>query len=62
MANKSLFKSLKSLLPRADAPTKKCAQPTRCRRSMALAQIAATGCFNGTFYAQATAQLDAVRD
>src|SRR5262249_7724526 len=61
MANKSLFKSLKSLLPRADAQNEKSAPAYRLPPKHALAQIAATGCFNGTFYAQATAQLDAVR-
>ena len=61
MANKSLFKSLKSLLPRADARNEAGAPAYKLPPKQALAQIAATGCFNGTFYAQATAQLDAVR-
>ena len=61
MANKSLFKSLKSLLPRADAHNEEGAPAYALPPKHALAQIAAAGCFNGTFYAQATAQLDAVR-
>jgi 60 kDa SS-A/Ro ribonucleoprotein len=61
MANKSLFKSLKSLLPRADARNEEGAPAYKLPPKQALAQIAATGCFGGTFYAQATAQLDAVR-
>jgi 60 kDa SS-A/Ro ribonucleoprotein len=60
MANKSLFQSVKSLLPRADARNEEGASAYKLPPKQALAQIAATGCFNGTFYAQATAQLDAV--
>ena len=61
MANKSLFASLKGLLPRADARNEEGAPAYRLPPKHALAQIAATGCFNGTFYASAGEQLDALR-
>lgn len=57
MANKSLFKSLKSLLPRADARNEEGAPAYRLPPRHALAQLAATGCFNGVFYAEAADQL-----
>jgi 60 kDa SS-A/Ro ribonucleoprotein len=57
MANKSLFASLKSLLPRADARNEEGARAYQLPPKHALAQLAATGCFNGTFYAQAQDQL-----
>src|SRR5262245_44084104 len=57
MANKGLFASLKSLLPRADARNEEGAVAYRLPIKHALAQLAATGCFNGTFYAQADDQL-----
>jgi 60 kDa SS-A/Ro ribonucleoprotein len=61
MANASLFRSLVgALLPRADARNEEggwgYARPPR----RALAQFAATGCFNTTFYASAEVQLDQV--
>ncbi len=52
MANKTLFASIKSLLPRATRSTRRAAAAYRCTPKHALAQLAATGCFNGTFYAQ----------
>ncbi|MGD9647347.1 MAG: TROVE domain-containing protein, partial [Pirellulales bacterium] len=58
MANKSLFKSVKSWLPRADARNEEGAPAYRLEPKHALAQLAATGCFNGTFYATADEQLD----
>jgi 60 kDa SS-A/Ro ribonucleoprotein len=61
MANKSLFASLKSLLPRADARNEEGARAYRLPPKHALAQLAATGCFAGTFYHNAGSQLDAVR-
>jgi 60 kDa SS-A/Ro ribonucleoprotein len=61
MANKSLFKSLKSLLPRADARNEEGAPAYRLPPKHALAQLAATGCFNGVFYSDAAEQLDALR-
>jgi 60 kDa SS-A/Ro ribonucleoprotein len=57
MANKSLFASMKSLLPRADARNEEGAVAYQLPVKHALAQLAATGCFNGTFYAQADDQL-----
>ena len=57
MANKGLFASLKSLLPRADARNEEGARAYQLPPKHALAQLAATGCFNGTFYAQAQDQL-----
>jgi 60 kDa SS-A/Ro ribonucleoprotein len=57
MANKGLFASLKSLLPRADARNEEGAVAYQLPVKHALAQLAATGCFNGTFYAQAEDQL-----
>lgn len=61
MANRSLFKSLKSLLPRADALNEERAPAYRLPPKHALAQIAATGCFNGAYYTSATEQLDTLR-
>lgn len=58
MANKSLFSSLKSWLPRADARNEAGGTAYRLPPKHALAQLAATGCFNGTFYADAEAQLE----
>lgn len=57
MANLNLFKSLKSLLPRADARNEEGARAYQLPLKHALAQLAATGCFNGAFYAQAEDQL-----
>ena len=51
MANKNLFSSLKSLLPRADARNEAGGRAYRLPPTHALAQLAATGCFNGTYYA-----------
>ena len=57
MANLNLFKSAKSLLPRADARNEEGALAYRLPPRHALAQLAATGCFNGVFYADADTQL-----
>jgi 60 kDa SS-A/Ro ribonucleoprotein len=57
MANKSLFAGLKSLLPRTDARNEEGARAYQLPPKHALAQLAATGCFNGTFYAQSEDQL-----
>lgn len=57
MANKSLFSSLMAWLPRADAQNEAGGLAYRLPPMAALAQLAATGCFNGTFYADADAQL-----
>ncbi len=58
MANKSLFVSSTSHLPRADARNEEGARAYQLPLKHALAQLAATGCFNGVFYAQAQDQLD----
>jgi 60 kDa SS-A/Ro ribonucleoprotein len=60
MANKSLFSSHKSQLPRADAVNEAGGLAYRLPAMHALAQIAATGCFNGTYYAEGIDQLSAV--
>ena len=57
MANKSLFSSLKSLLPQATVRNAAGGPAYALEAKQALAQFAATGCFNGTFYSDATAQL-----
>jgi len=61
MANKSLFQSLKSWLPRATARNSEGAPAYRLSDKHALAQLATTGCFNGVFYATADEQLDTLR-
>lgn len=60
MANKSLFASLKSLLPRAHARNEAGGAAYRLPPRHALAQLAATGCLNGVYYAQAEDQLAAL--
>jgi 60 kDa SS-A/Ro ribonucleoprotein len=61
MANKSLFSSLAALLPRADARNEEGARAYRLPAKQALAQLAATGCFNSTFYAAAEEQLTTLK-
>lgn len=61
MANKNLFSSLKSLLPRTDTRNEAGGRAYRLPAKHALAQLAATGCFNGTYYAAAESQLDELR-
>lgn len=61
MANKSLFATIKGrLLPRADAVNHEGAQAYSLTPHQALAQLASTGTFNATFYADAREQLDEV--
>jgi 60 kDa SS-A/Ro ribonucleoprotein len=61
MANKNLFRSLVGRLIRsADAVNKEGAPAYAFTDQAALAQYAATGCLNTTFYAGAAEQLDAV--
>ncbi len=60
MANSMLFSSANSSLPRADARNKAGGRAYALEPKHALAQIAATGCFNGTYYANAKSQLDEV--
>src|SRR3954454_6776484 len=57
MANRNLFSSLKGRLPRADAVNEAGGGAYRLPPKHALAQLAATGCFQGTFYAEADDQL-----
>jgi len=61
MANKSLFARFKSLFPRATARNQEGGLAYALPPKHALAQIAATGCFNGTFYAEAEDQLETLR-
>src|SRR4051794_6269630 len=57
MANKSVFSSVTSPLPRTDSANEAGGPAYRLPPKHALAQLAATGCFNGTFYAGAEGQL-----
>lgn len=61
MANKSLFRSLPGkLAPRANAVNEAGGLAYEMEPRHALAQLAATGCLNATFYATAEQQLDDV--
>lgn len=62
MANKALFKSTKSTLPRTDAVNEAGGRAHALPAKHALAQLAATGCFNGVFYASAETQLTTLLD
>src|SRR6267142_581992 len=58
MANKNLFKSLiGKLTPATDARNEECAPAYALSPKQQLAQYAATGCLNTTFYASADEQL-----
>jgi 60 kDa SS-A/Ro ribonucleoprotein len=57
MANKTLFSSATSRLPRADVLNEAGGLAYRLSPKHALAQLAATGCFNGTYYTEAADQL-----
>jgi 60 kDa SS-A/Ro ribonucleoprotein len=61
MANKSLFSSIKSKLLRTDTRNEAGGRAYNFTPKHALAQLAATGCFNGVYYASAESQLDAMR-
>jgi 60 kDa SS-A/Ro ribonucleoprotein len=61
MANKSLFASLKSMMPRATVRNEAGGPAYALGPRHALAQFAATGCFNGTYYANAESQLDTLK-
>lgn len=61
MANTTLFSGKKSRRARADAVNKAGGPAYKLAPKHALAQLAATGCFNGTFYARANSQLDELR-
>ena len=59
--NTTLFRTVRGLLtPRADAVNHEAAPAYRLTPRHQLAQLAATGCLNTTFYASAEVQLDAV--
>ena len=63
MANTTLFRSLiGALIPRTDARNHEGAPAYALPPQHALAQYAATGCLNTTFYATADTQLDRVLD
>jgi 60 kDa SS-A/Ro ribonucleoprotein len=61
MANKTLFASLKSRFVRTNAVNEAGGSAYALAPRHALAQLAATGCFNGTFYATADEQLAKVK-
>ncbi len=61
MANRRLFQSLvEKLIPATDATNEEHAPAYRLPAKHALAQYAATGCLNASFYASETTQLKAV--
>lgn len=61
MANKNLFKSIVGMLsPKADTVNEAGGRAYTLSPKQALAQYAATGCFNQTFYADAGDQLEKV--
>ena len=57
MANKNLFSSLKNRFARANTRNAAGGRAYALDSKQALAQSAATGCFQGTFYAGAADQL-----
>jgi 60 kDa SS-A/Ro ribonucleoprotein len=61
MANKSLFSSIKSRLVRAEVRNEAGGPAYRLPPKHALAQVAATGCFGGVYYAAAESQLAELR-
>jgi 60 kDa SS-A/Ro ribonucleoprotein len=61
LANKSLFSSSKSKLPRATARNEASGPAYLLAPKQALAQLAATGTFGNTFYTTAETQLDELR-
>lgn len=61
MANKTLFSSIKSRFVRADTDNEAGGRAYKFTPKHALAQMAATGCFNGVFYASAASQLNELR-
>jgi 60 kDa SS-A/Ro ribonucleoprotein len=61
MANKNLFQTLRgALLPKTDAVNEEGTPAYALEPKQALAQYAATGCFNRTFYATAGEQVERV--
>lgn len=61
MANTTLFSSIKNRFQRTDSYNDAGGRAYKFTPKHALAQMAATGCFNGTFYARAESQLDELR-
>jgi 60 kDa SS-A/Ro ribonucleoprotein len=61
MANKNLFSSQTSTLPRTNTVNEAGGRAYKFGPYHALAQLAATGCFNGVYYQSAETQLDEVR-
>src|SRR5512139_2168670 len=61
MANKTLFSSITSMLPRATTQNEAGGAAYALAPKHALAQLAATGCFGNTYYAMAETQLDELR-
>ncbi|RMF42207.1 MAG: TROVE domain-containing protein [Planctomycetota bacterium] len=61
MANKTLFSNIKSKFTRTDAVNEAGGRAYNFTPKHALAQMAATGCFGGAYYASAETQLDAMR-
>ena len=61
MANKTLFSSRTSTLPCANTVNEAGGRAYQLAPKHALAQIAATGCFNGVYYTSAQSQLNEVR-
>ena len=62
MANPQIFQSAMSYAPPADAVNDAGGKAYRLSPKHALAQLATTGCFNGTYYASAETQLDRVKE
>lgn len=65
MANKNLFKttgSVSKAVPKADTTNRAGGKAYNFEKRHALAQIAATNCFNGTFYAKAEDNLKLAKD
>jgi 60 kDa SS-A/Ro ribonucleoprotein len=58
VANKSLFQGIKSIFKKADTRNEAGGIAYSLSAKHQLAQLAATGCFNGTFYATAEDQLN----
>ena len=61
VANKTLFSSVKSFLPRTDSFNEAGGRAYKFTPKHSLAQMAATGCFNGVYYTSAQSQLDEMR-
>ncbi len=61
MANKSIFSSIKAKLQRTNTVNEAGGPAYQFTSKHALAQMAATGCFGGVFYANAQTQLDELR-